>query len=100
MIATKLNTMKQILLSTFIFTLICVNVNSQVLNQDASWPNEDWNLSGVYDPLFLYEDPTTAGGSSSFSFDDDDAGSGSINFVATESPIINVAAAANAGRHT
>ena len=71
---------------------------SQVLNQPANWPNDNWTLTGTYDISFLYSDPTnlsnTAG---TFSFDDDDAGNNSDNDIAAESPIIDLTAAYNAG---
>ena len=89
--------MKRTVLLTLLFTLFCYNAKAQVVSENANWPNEDWSLSGTYDANFLYEDPTIASGSSSFSFDDDDAGNGSDNIVAAESPVINLTAALNAG---
>ncbi|WP_299121477.1 FG-GAP-like repeat-containing protein [uncultured Winogradskyella sp.] len=89
--------MKKSLLLTVLLSLVFVSIKAQVLNQDANWPNENWSLSGSYDATYLYEDPTTNGGSTSFSFDDDDAGSASINNVAVESPVINLTNAVNAG---
>ena len=60
---------------------------AQILNQNASWPNGNWSITGTYDANYLYEDPTTS--SSNFSFDDDDAQSGSDNVLAAESPAIH-----------
>ncbi|GLB48777.1 hypothetical protein Y10_11450 [Neptunitalea sp. Y10] len=67
---------------------------AQVLNQQANWPNATWSVTGSYNATYLYEDPTV---SSSFSFDDDDAGSSSVNSVAAESPVIDLTTAATAG---
>jgi hypothetical protein len=70
--------------------LMIYGINAQILNQPANWPNGNWSLSGSYDPEYLYENPTIDGGSSSFSFDEDDAGGSSINNIAVESPIIDL----------
>ncbi len=86
-------TMKKTLLITSLFTLFCITAKAQVLNQPANWPNENWSVTGTYDPAYLYADPTSV---SSFSFDDDDAGGTSDNNVAAESPIIDLTAAFNA----
>ncbi|WP_179009371.1 FG-GAP-like repeat-containing protein [Winogradskyella forsetii] len=87
--------MKKTLLITLLFTLFCFYAHAQVLNQSANWPNENWSLSGTYNATYLYENPTVIGGSSSFSFDDDDAGGTSDNTVAVESPIVDLSAAFN-----
>ncbi|MFL0353285.1 FG-GAP-like repeat-containing protein [Xanthomarina sp. GH4-25] len=73
---------------------------AQVLNQPASWPNTNWTLAGSFDadPLIFTGDPTDS--STHFSFDDDQGGSGSINHVAVQSPIINLTNAFNAGETT
>ena len=68
---------------------------AQILNQNASWPNSNWTITGSYDGSYLYENPTTS--SSNFSFDDDDAQSGSNNVLAAESPVINLTNAFNGG---
>lgn len=86
---------KTLLISTILF-LLCYHVNAQELNQMANWPNENWNLSGTYDNNYLYENPTISSGSSSFSFNDDEAGGSSVNNVAVESPTIDLTAAFNA----
>jgi len=89
--------MKKSLLLTILLILTAFSLEAQVLNQAANWPNENWTLSGSYDATYLYENPIAIGGSASFSFDEDDAGSSSINNVAAESPIIDLTAAYNAG---
>ena len=89
--------MKKILLFAFLFSLFSGNINAQVLNQAANWPNDQWSLSGSYDVDHLDQNPTIASGSSSFSFDDNLAGGSSVNSVAAESPIIDLTAAYNAG---
>lgn len=71
-------------------------VQAQVLNQSAGWPNAGWTITGTYsnDPLAFESDPTTT---SSFAFDDDDAGNGGHeDNIAAESPVINLTAAFNA----
>ncbi|TYA60173.1 FG-GAP-like repeat-containing protein [Formosa maritima] len=73
---------------------------AQVLNQNANWPNSNWTLAGSYDsdPSIFTGDPTDS--STHFSYDDDEAGSGSVNNVAVQSPIINLTNAFNAGETT
>ncbi|MDN3491482.1 FG-GAP-like repeat-containing protein [Winogradskyella bathintestinalis] len=88
--------MKKTLLTTLLFTLYGFITQAQVLNQSANWPNENWSLSGSYDAAFVYEDPTVLNGSSSFSFNDDEAGGTSDNNVAAESPTIDLSTAFNA----
>jgi hypothetical protein len=86
---------KTILLFTLLLSGFCSI--AQVLNQNANWPNASWDLAGSYDsdPTIFTGNPTT--NSSSFSFDDDEGGSGSINNVAAQSPNINLTNAYNAG---
>lgn len=80
-----------LLIAVFTFSL----GYAQVLNENANWPNSNWSLTGTYDATHLYENPTTT--SSNFSFDDDDAGNGSDNSFALESPVINLSSAHSAG---
>ena len=89
--------MKKALLITLILALISTTAIAQVINENANWPNDNWTLSGTYDSDHLDEDPTMAGGSDSFSFNDDAAGGSSINNVGAESPVINLTSAFNAG---
>ena len=86
---------KIILLTVLLFSGFCAK--SQVLNQQANWPNSNWTLAGSYDsnPSIFTGNPTT--NSSNFSFDDDEGGSGSINNIAAQSPTINLTNAYNAG---
>ncbi|MCX7551193.1 FG-GAP-like repeat-containing protein [Xanthomarina sp. F2636L] len=88
--------MKKIIL---LFALLFSSFYSiaQVLNQPANWPNSSWTLSGSFetDPLVFTGNPTTD--SSTFSFDDDEGGSASVNNVAAQSPTINLTSAYNAG---
>lgn len=86
--------MKKITL-LFIAMLVLISAKAQVLNQPANWPNSDWSITGTYDQNFLYGDPTDS--SSNFNFDDDDAGNGSNNELAAESPIIDLTSAQGAG---
>ncbi len=80
-----------------LFSLLTVwQMNSQVLNQNAGWPNAAWTVTGTYnaDPLAFEANPTTT---ANFAFDDDDAGQTSIDDIAAESPVINLTAAVTAG---
>jgi len=72
------------------------NGSAQTLSQNASWPNANWTVTGVFnpDPLAFEADPTTT---ANFAFDDDDAGSGSDDDIAAESPVIDLTAAHTAG---
>jgi hypothetical protein len=71
-------------------------VNSQVINQNAGWPNPAWTVTGTYstNPLAFEANPTTT---ANFAFDDDDAGSTSLDNIAAESPIIDLSAAVSGG---
>lgn len=86
--------MKKLLLLTTILIFFCAHSDAQELNQSANWPNNQWTLTGNYNAAYLTDNPTTT--SQSFSFDDNVAGSASINNVAAESPVINLNAAKNA----
>jgi len=82
-----------LLVSFLAFSLVSF---SQVLNQPANWPNTNWTTSGTFAAAGLVNDPTTA---DSFTFDDDAAGSASDDDIASESPIIDLTAASNAGEN-
>ena len=57
---------------TLLLTLFCFQLGySQVLNEPANWPNENWTTSGEYTATGLIAEPST---SDSFTFDDDAAG--------------------------
>ncbi len=80
-----------------LFVLFSVwQINAQVLNQNAAWPNSSWTVTGTYNTAAgAFEgNPTT---SANFAFDDDDAGQASLDNIAAESPVINLTAAVNAG---
>ena len=81
---------------TLLLTLFCFQLGySQVLNEPANWPNENWTTSGEYTATGLIAEPST---SDSFTFDDDAAGNTSLaDVIASESPIIDLTAAFNAG---
>ncbi|WP_046757184.1 T9SS type A sorting domain-containing protein [Kordia jejudonensis] len=68
---------------------------SQTLNQAASWPNAAWTLSGSYTAGGLLSDPTGAG--TTFTWDDDAAGNGSVDNLIATSPVIDLTAASGAG---
>lgn len=83
---------------TFLLLLMMFvhHVTAQVLNQPAGWPNTDWTITGTYvdTPTAFEADPTLT---ANFAYDDDDAGSGTINTIAAESPVIDLTDAFNAG---
>jgi len=88
--------MKKIYLSALLVAFFS-QVNAQVLNQSAAWPNAAWTITGDYstDPLAFESNPTTT---ANFAFDDDDAGNGGHeDNIAAESPVIDLTAAFNAG---
>ncbi|GAB5416775.1 MAG: hypothetical protein Crog4KO_22640 [Crocinitomicaceae bacterium] len=70
------------------------SLNAQTLNQNASWPNLAWTLTGTYDVPSLIADPTV---DPNFSYDDDAAGSGSTDILIATSPVIDLTAASIAG---
>ncbi len=78
------------------FLLLTFVSFSQVLNQPANWPNANWTTSGTFTPAGLLNDPTV---NDSFAFDDDAAGSGSEDDIASESPVIDLTAAFNAAEN-
>jgi hypothetical protein len=85
--------------SASLLALLCCcfsNLNAQILNEPANWPNTDWSLTGTYaTPVGALEaDPTV---SANFAYDDDDAGSGAINQIAAESPVYDLTAASTGG---
>jgi hypothetical protein len=86
--------MKKITLLLVAVFAFCLG-NAQILNQNANWPNNNWTITGTYDVTYLYENPTST--SANFSYDDDDAGSGTDSSLAAESPVIDLSAAFNAG---
>lgn len=87
--------MKKITLLFAFLSLLVWQGNAQTLNQAASWPNTAWTVNGTYNALGLVNDPTTT---ANFSYNDDAAGSGSLNDeVQVESPIIDLTAASLAG---
>ncbi|MCH2196701.1 fibronectin type III domain-containing protein [Kordia sp.] len=88
---------KTTLKTLFIMFFACTCTGyAQTLNQNAMWPNTNWSLTGTYnaDPSALEADPTV---SPNFAFDDDDAGNGSDDDIAAESPVIDLTAANAAG---
>ncbi|WP_452230489.1 MULTISPECIES: FG-GAP-like repeat-containing protein [unclassified Lacinutrix] len=93
--------MKKITL-VLILILCSFFATGQVLNQNANWPNTNWDLDGTYNPapLIFTGNPTVAGGASSFSFDDDEGGGSSDNNIGVQSPTINLTNAFNAGETT
>ncbi|MDO6595791.1 FG-GAP-like repeat-containing protein [Oceanihabitans sp. 2_MG-2023] len=81
------------------FLISSTSVIGQVLNEDANWPNSNWDLDGSFDDAsnIFTGNPTIVGGSSSFSYDEDEAGGSSINNIGVQSPTINLVNAFNAG---
>ncbi|WP_243472344.1 T9SS type A sorting domain-containing protein [Winogradskyella sp. MH6] len=90
--------MKKITINVFVIMFMLgsfVGV-AQTLNQNASWPNAAWTITGTYnsDPTAFEADPTVT---SNFAYDDDDAGNPSDDDIAAESPVIDLTAAFTAG---
>lgn len=79
-----------------IFACIFANLNAQVLNQPANWPNANWTITGNHltSSNVFEANPTS---SSNFAYDDDDAGNNHSDHIAAESPVINLTAAHTAG---
>jgi hypothetical protein len=89
--------MKIKLLFAFLVSgLFWSQTHAQTLNQPAAWPNTNWTVTGTFntDPLVFESDPTLT---ANFAFDDDDAGSGSDDSIAAESPVIDLTASGTAG---
>ena len=80
-----------------LFILTAGMISAQQVNEPANWPNANWSITGSYDSssAVFTDNPTTS--SSNFSFDDDEAGSSSVNNIAAESPVIDLTSAFNAG---
>lgn len=90
--------MKKITLLFFAFCCFTFTwqTSAQVLNENAGWPNAAWTITGTYNSTAtaFEANPTT---SQNFAFDDDDAGNGSNDNIAAESPVIDLTAAFAAG---
>ena len=88
--------MKKNTLLCFALLAFSLSAYSQTLNQNASWPNAGWVVTGTYNTgatAFEADPATTA----NFAFDDNDAGFGSDDDIAAESPVIDLTAAHGAG---
>jgi hypothetical protein len=87
--------MKKIILLLFVI-FSSWQINAQVLNQNAGWPNAAWTITGTYSvaPGAFEFNPTTT---ANFAYDDDDAGNPSDDQIAAESPVIDLTAAHTAG---
>ncbi|MEX1192905.1 MAG: choice-of-anchor J domain-containing protein [Brumimicrobium sp.] len=86
--------MKKIYLLLGSLSLLLFNSVSQTINEPANWPNTNWTINGTYDAGSLLSDPTV---DTDLTFDDDGAGSGSVNALSAESPIIDLTAASSNG---
>ncbi|MES2838242.1 MAG: choice-of-anchor J domain-containing protein [Bacteroidota bacterium] len=71
-----------------------VGAKAQTLNQAAGWPNAGWTMTGTYAGSGVVSNPDV---SANFSYDDDQAGSGTNNTIRAESPVIDLTAADGAG---
>ena len=85
---------------TLLLLLFCAGFSgiAQVLNQQANWPNANWNVTGSYfvSSGVFESNPII---SSNFAYDDLAAGFGVNNSIAAESPVINLTNAHNAGEY-
>ena len=81
-------------LGLFLGTLLVSSaLFAQILNQPANWPNPAWTLSGTFNAAFANDPTTTA----NFGYDDDGAGSGSVDNLVATSPVIDLSAAIAGG---
>lgn len=78
---------KLLVLMFFVGSLIAF---SQTLNQNANWPDSNWQLSGNYGDSGLLSNPTVSG--TTLTWDDDAAGSGSSHIFQLTSPTIDLTA--------
>jgi len=76
--------------------MLTYQMSAQIINQNASWPNASWDVVGTYNPIAIaFEaDPRIT---ANFAYDDNHAGAFANDFIAAESPIINLTNAYNAG---
>ena len=89
-ILTKAIKMKKITLFTLCLCFSIIGL-AQVIDQPANWPNANWTVTGTFTADGLVNDPTV---DSAFTFDDDGAGSSSLDdSIEAESPIIDLTAA-------
>ncbi len=86
--------MKKVTLFLFAMVALCWQSYAQTVNEPTNWPNAAWAIDGAYDAGSLLGDPTV---DANFSYDDDNAGSGSTDIIFVESPVISLTAAAGAG---
>ncbi|HAB89460.1 MAG TPA: hypothetical protein DCF84_02910 [Bacteroidetes bacterium] len=81
-------------LGLFLSTLLVSSaLFAQILNQPANWPNTAWTLTGTFNAAFANDPLATA----NFGYDDDAAGSGSIDDLVATSPVIDLSAAIAGG---
>jgi len=85
-----------LVIALFSFLFLLYNKGqSQIVQDVANWPNNAWNISGSYTNSGFVKDPRV---DANFSFDDDLAGSASLNdIIAAESPVIDLSAAYSGG---
>lgn len=67
---------------------------SQVISENVAWPSANWTLSGTYAASAVLSSPTTG---ATFSFDDNAAGTGSIDQIIATSPLLDLSTAYLAG---
>jgi hypothetical protein len=85
-----------LIIALFSFLFFIQNQSSAQLVQDvANWPNTAWTITGAYTNSGFVKDPRV---DANFSFDDDLAGSASLNDVINaESPVIDLSPAFSGG---
>ena len=86
--------MKKITFLMAFLALLNWQANAQILNQPAGWPDTNWTVGGTYTATGLVNNPRLT---ANFTFDDYAAGSGSIDTIFAESPVIDLAAAKAGG---
>lgn len=67
---------------------------SQVINQTVTWPSANWTTTGAYTSGGVISEPSTG---TTFTFDDNAAGTGSIDRIIANSPLTDLTAAYAAG---
>ncbi len=89
---TQIMKKNTLLIALFSFLFFITNqLNAQILQYDANWPNTAWSIEGNYTTVGLVKDPRV---DANYSYDDDLSGSGSLgDEIYAISPEIDLTAA-------
>ena len=82
--------------TVFVLSLFLnLEINAQIINEPANWPNTNWTIGGSYNVNGFFSDPTST---PNFGWNDDVAGNTSLgDRISAESPIINLTPAIAGG---